>query len=63
MAGPVDPEEERAMYKNGKSKKNAGSHKMDKGKAPKSISLGGRDIIRRDEQFRIAPKHPGMGRR
>jgi hypothetical protein len=26
-------------------------------------SLMGRDILRRDEHFRIAPGHPGMGRR
>ena len=26
-------------------------------------AAGGRDILKREAQFRIAPKHPGMGRR
>lgn len=25
--------------------------------------MSGRDLFRREEHFRIAPKHPGMGRR
>ncbi len=29
----------------------------------RSIPVQGRDIIRLEEHFRIAPKHPGMGRR
>jgi hypothetical protein len=29
----------------------------------KSVSMRGRDILRFEEHFRIAPKHPGMGRR
>ena len=28
-----------------------------------SVPVKGRDIIRLEEHFRIAPKHPGMGRR
>ena len=28
-----------------------------------SVTVQGRDIIRLEEHFRIAPKHPGMGRR
>lgn len=31
-----------------------------KGKPP---ARSGRDILRQEEHFRIAPKHPGMGRR
>jgi len=29
----------------------------------KSVPLKGRDILRFEEHFKIAPKHPGMGRR
>jgi hypothetical protein len=43
--------------KGGKGKRNL------KVRLPKSGQSGGRDIIRQDERFRIAPKHPGMGRR
>ncbi len=36
-----------------------------KGKAPlpRTGATSGKDIFRREEHFRIAPKHPGMGRR
>ncbi len=44
----------------GKGGKGKRSQKL---KLPKSAQAGGRDIIRQDERFRIAPKHPGMGRR
>jgi hypothetical protein len=30
---------------------------------PQRSVPAGRDIIRLEEHFRIAPKHPGMGRR
>jgi hypothetical protein len=33
---------------------------MRKAKPP---ARSGRDILRQEEHFRIAPKHPGMGRR
>jgi hypothetical protein len=33
---------------------------MSKAKPP---VRSGRDILRQEEHFRIAPKHPGMGRR
>jgi len=29
----------------------------------KSIPMQGRDILRLEEHFKIAPKHPGMGRK
>jgi hypothetical protein len=29
----------------------------------RSRPISGRDIFRREEHIRIAPKHPGMGRR
>jgi hypothetical protein len=29
----------------------------------KSVPKQGRDILRFEEHFKIAPKHPGMGRR
>ncbi len=29
----------------------------------RSAPMQGRDIIRLEEHFKIAPKHPGMGRR
>lgn len=29
----------------------------------RSRLMSGRDIFRREEHFRIAPKHPGTGRR
>lgn len=29
----------------------------------KSAPMSGRDILRFEEHFKIAPKHPGMGRR
>jgi hypothetical protein len=51
------------MYRFADAGKNAGSRKSDKQKTRKSVFRGGRDILKREEQFRIAPKHPGMGRR
>jgi len=35
----------------------------ERAKPLKAQPLTGRDIVRRDEHFRIAPGHPGMGRR
>lgn len=54
------------MGKNAKFGKDAEKkrmEKMEKVKSRKLQAMGGRDIIRREAQFRIAPKHPGMGRR
>jgi hypothetical protein len=51
------------MYKIGKNGKEGDRRKNEKRKLPKPPSQGGRDILRREAQFRIAPKHPGMGRR
>jgi hypothetical protein len=50
----------------GKAAKLGKGAKTKKGKKitlPNSAQSSGREIIRRDEHFRIAPKHPGMGRR
>jgi hypothetical protein len=50
------------MYRFGKVGKKPDSKTRDR--LPPARALGsGRDILRRDEQLRIAPKHPGMGRR
>ncbi len=51
------------MYKLGKLGRDGNKRNTEKRKLPKSPTQGGRDILRRDAQFRIAPKHPGMGRR
>ncbi len=51
------------MSKAAKFGKGGKSKRTRKVKLPKSAQSSGRDIIRRDEHFRIAPKHPGMGRR
>jgi len=51
------------MAKNGKFGANADGKRKHKDMLPKSRPTSGRDILRRDEHFRIAPKHPGMGRR
>ena len=53
------------MGKNGKfgrqdeSKRQRGERRL---KPQRSVPTG-RDIIRLEEHFKIAPKHPGMGRR
>ncbi len=54
------------MAKGPKQGKNLEKKRMDNMEKAKSRSMfaqGGRDILRREAQFRIAPKHPGMGRR
>ncbi len=51
------------MYKLGKSGKDPAKKGLEKNLMRKSLSQSGRDIIRREAQFKIAPKHPGMGRR
>ena len=54
------------MTKGPKQAKNIEKKLMDNLEKAKSRALfaqGGRDILCREAQFRIAPKHPGMGRR
>ena len=51
------------MSKNGKFGKRSELQRMDRSRPSKSVPLKGRDILRFEESFRIAPKHPGMGRR
>jgi hypothetical protein len=60
---PSTVKEADGMYRIGKAGKDAKNKGQEKQKTRKSLSLGGRDILRREAQFRIAPKHPGMGRR
>ncbi len=49
------------MSRNGKSRRPA-KHPKDL-RPQKSVVKRGRDILRFEEHFKIAPKHPGMGRR
>ncbi len=51
------------MSKNGKFNKRSELQRQDRSRPSKSVLLKGRDILRLEESFRIAPKHPGMGRR
>ncbi len=51
------------MSKNGRFSRRSELRRVERSGAPKSIPLKGRDILRFEESFRIAPKHPGMGRR
>jgi hypothetical protein len=52
------------MAKKGKPVQFGHIRKQEKIKPIKGrLSLAGRDILRRDEHLRIAPGHPGMGRR
>jgi len=51
------------MSKNGKVSRRSELRRVERSRAPKSAPLKGRDILRFEESFRIAPKHPGMGRR
>ncbi len=50
-------------WKFGKDSDKKRMENQEKSRMPKNQPLGGRDILRREAQFRIAPKHPGMGRR
>jgi hypothetical protein len=60
--GPSHREEAAAMYRFGKKEKRGPRH-TERLQTRKSTLRGGRDILRREESFKIAPKHPGMGRR
>ncbi len=51
------------MYRFGKVGKKPDPKAKDRLPPARAYAASGRDIIRRDEQLRIAPKHPGMGRR
>jgi hypothetical protein len=51
------------MRKNGKSGKREEAKRPRKVQPRQSTPVQGRDILRFEEHFRIAPKHPGMGRR
>ncbi len=51
------------MSKSVKLGKHTGGRELRKVQPRRSIPVQGRDIIRLEEHFRIAPKHPGMGRR
>ncbi len=51
------------MSKNGKSGKRSELRRLERNRPSKSVPMTGRDILRLEERFRIAPKHPGMGRR
>jgi len=51
------------MSKNGKSSRRSELRRVERSRPSRSVPLKGRDILRLEENFRIAPKHPGMGRR
>jgi hypothetical protein len=51
------------MAKRGKFASKAERKHRQKAMLSKSGPTSGKDIFRREEHFRIAPKHPGMGRR
>lgn len=51
------------MYRLGRTDKDRNRKQTQKIQPSKRYPETGRDILRRVEQFRIAPKHPGMGRR
>jgi hypothetical protein len=51
------------MNKSGKSGRRFEVRRVDRNRPLKSVPMTGRDILRLEEHFRIAPKHPGMGRR
>ena len=51
------------MAKTGKFGSKADRRRREKAILSKSRPTSGKDIFRREEHFRIAPKHPGMGRR
>ena len=51
------------MPKSGKSGKREDSRGWGRIRAMRGEKPGGREIIRRDEHRKIAPKHPNMGRK
>jgi hypothetical protein len=50
------------LSKNGKLGKQDGSKRLRQLRPRRAVPMA-RDIIRLEEHFKIAPKHPGMGRR
>jgi hypothetical protein len=55
--------EEALMSKNAKFGRNDDPKRLRRLRPQRSVPMQGRDIIRLEEHYRIAPKHPGMGRR
>ena len=51
------------MSKNAKFGRNDEPKRLRRLRPQRSVPMQGRDIIRLEEHYRIAPKHPGMGRR
>ena len=51
------------MSKNGKFGKQDDPRRLRRLRPQPAGPVQGRDIIRLEEHFKIAPKHPGMGRR
>jgi hypothetical protein len=51
------------MSRNGKSGRRSELRRVGHARPLKSVPLNGREILRFEEHLRIAPKHPGMGRR
>jgi len=51
------------MARTGMPRKQPDRKRKERALLLKSRLMSGRDIFRREEHFRIAPKHPGMGRR
>jgi hypothetical protein len=51
------------MSKGGRFGKLDDQKRLRKLRPQRSVPMQGRDIIRLEEHFKIAPKHPGMGRR
>ena len=51
------------MNRNGKFGKQGEPKGLRRLRPQRSVPVQGRDIIRLEEHFKIAPKHPGMGRR
>ena len=51
------------MNRTGRFGKQDDAKRQRKLRPRRSVPIQGRDIIRLEEHFKIAPKHPGMGRR
>jgi len=51
------------MGKNAKLGRNGDSKRLRRLRPQRAVPMQGRDIIRLEEHFKIAPKHPGMGGR
>lgn len=57
------PSGRQRMSKNGRFGRQDGLKRLRRLRPQRSVPMQGRDIIRLEEHFKIAPKHPGMGRR